>query len=382
MKLAPLAGLILAHSALAQVVVTFPSASVFLSPYAWRTASGAAICPTGGGYIRFTVTGTTQITANVDTTLNNGLAANDMPSFKVIANTPTLDGTAAYVQFPANNTASTPVALISGLTTGTTYTVLLSAIGGNNNVGNGWSGTSFQTKLNSLSFDSGATVTASTLRPKNILFFGDSYLAAYFGGTISGPYYTYVDFTLSWPLSVAFAFNGEYGQIGIGSQGWVNAGQAGYPNFPASWNGYDSTHAKTFSPAPDYVFIAEGINDHGQSGATVQANVTSTLLAMRTAFGTSTKIFVILPLNHQQSGAITAGVAATGDRLIGVLDGGTQYLNTVFAGAPTWASPDGLHLDSTHQAIIGNFVTQQAQAFGAGPCLWPMPSSLGNFNCQ
>jgi lysophospholipase L1-like esterase len=382
-KLGPLAGLmILAHPALAQVVVTFPDARVFLSPYAWRTASGAAICPTGGCYIRFTVTGTTQITVNADTTLNSALSANDMPSIKVIVNTPTLDGTAAYIQFPANNTASTAVTLASGMSSGTTYTVLLSAIGGNQASGNGWTGTSFQTKINSLSFDSGATVSIGTQRPKNILFIGDSYLQAYYGGSQSGAYYTCVDFTLSWPFFASFAFNGEYGQVGVGSQGWVLSGQGGYPNLPSSWNSYDSTHAKTFSPAPDYVFISEGTNDHGQSPSTVTANVTSTLIAMRTAFGASTKIFIVIPLDQQQVSAITAGVSATGDKLIGVLNGGTQYANTVFAGAATWASPDGLHLDSTHGAIWSAFIIQQATAFGKGPCLWPMPSSLANFTCQ
>lgn len=348
----------------AQTVVSFPNASIFLSPYAWRIdGSGDAINPTGGGYIRFTVTGTTQIIANVDTTLNAVLGSNDMPTIQVICNTPTEDGTVANVQFPANNTASTPVTLASGLTSGTTYTVLLSSIGGNQQASNCWSATACQTKINSLQFDDGATLSASTLRPKSFLFYGDSYLLSYFGSPAeTGPYYGYINFTLSWPFFVAYGLNGEYGQVGVGTQGWVQTGNGSYPAFPGSWNGYDSTHARSFSPAPDAVFISEGINDHGQNPSSVTSAVTSTLTAMRTAFGSSTRIFVVIPLNEQQDTAIRAGVTAAADPKVYVIDPGTQYLNTVFSGASsTWASPDGLHLDSTHQALYTAFVLQQVQ---------------------
>jgi hypothetical protein len=94
----------------------------------------------------------------------------------------------------------------------------------------------------------------------------------------------------------------------------------------------------------------------------VTSAVTSTLTAMRTAFGSSTRIFVVIPLNEQQDTAIRAGVTAAADPKVYVIDPGTQYLNTVFSGASsTWASPDGLHLDSTHQALYTAFVLQQVQ---------------------
>jgi hypothetical protein len=359
-----LLSLLIAAPLFAQTVVTFPNSNVFLSPYAWRIdGSNAAINPTGGGYFKFQVTGTVSILANVDTTLNAVLSSNDMPSLKVIVNGPTADGTAAFVQFPANNTANTQITLASGLSPSTVYSVIVSSIGGNQLPSNCWSATACQTKINSLQFDSGATLTPAYVRPKSLLFFGDSYLLSSFGGAATGAYYTYIDFTLSWPFFVSYALQGEYGQIGVGTQGWVRPGNGSYPAFPSSWNFFDSTHAKTFSPAPDAVFIAEGINDHGEPAATVQSNVTTTLQAMRTAFGTSTRIYVVLPLNRQQAPAIRAGVGAATDPLVFVLDPGTEYLNTVFSGpSSTWASPDGLHLDSTHQALYTAFVTQQAQA--------------------
>jgi hypothetical protein len=215
----------------AQTVVNFPNASIFLSPYAWRIdGSGDAINPTGGGYIRFTVTGTTQIVANVDTTLNAALSSNDMPTIQVIYNTPTEDGTVANVQFPANNTASTPVTLASGLSSTTTYTVLLSSIGGNQQASNCWSATACQTKINSLQFDDGATLSASTLRPKNFLFYGDSYLLSYFGSPAeTGPYYGYINFTLSWPFFVAY---GLKWRIRTGGRRDARVGPAGQWKLP------------------------------------------------------------------------------------------------------------------------------------------------------
>ncbi len=357
-----LAALLFAAPLFAQTVVTFPNSNVFLSPYAWRIdGSNAAINPTGGGYLKFQVTGTVSILANVDTTLNAVLGSNDMPSLKVIVSSPTLDGQATFVQFPANNTANTQITLASGLSATTVYNVIVSSIGGNQASSNCWSATACQAKINSLQFDSGATLSPPIVRPKNIMVYGDSYLLGYFGATQTGPYYSYIDFTLSWPFFMGYALNGEYGQVGVGSQGWVHAGNGSYPAFPSSWNGFDSTHAKTFTPSPDYVFIAEGINDHGLSADAVQAAVTTTLQAMRSAFGSNTKIFVVIPINRQMVGPIRAGVGATADPLVYVLDPGTQYQNTVFAGAATWASPDGLHLDAIHQGFYTGFVTQQAQ---------------------
>lgn len=357
-------------SSASPVIVTFPDARVYQSPYTWRNASGAAIAPTAGPYLKFTVSGTTQILANVDTTLNAAQASNGMPSIKVLVNPPTADGVYSFVLFPANNTASTQITLATGLSTGTTYNVILSMIGGDTNGGlNGWSATDYQTKINSLQFDGGAIVTAPTTRSKNALFFGASYESAYFGGTETGAWYNFVDFTLSWPFAVSWAFGCEYGQIGIGSQGWVEAGQGGYPAFPSSWNHYDSTHAKTFSPAPDYVFVHQAENDKSQSSGTITTAVTNWIAAARTAFGAGTKIFIILSLPQIQSAAIKSGVTAANDANTFVLDPGSEFADATFNGtlSATWMSPDGLHLDANHQSgLFGSFVSKQAQAAISG----------------
>jgi hypothetical protein len=366
---------LLALACQAQTAVTFPNSSIYLSPYAWRVDnSNAAIMPTGGGYMKFQVTGTSQITLNADTTINASLSAQNMPSVKVIVDTPTQDGVASYIQFPNNNTLGTPVVLATGLNAATVYNVLLSFIGGSPEDVNCWQQQACQTRVMSLQFDSGAVLSPAFTRPKNCVFWGDSYLASSFGLPQTGAYYSYIDFTLSWPFSTSYALNCEYGQIGIGGQGWVTNGSYGnYPPFPQTWNAYDANNAKAFSPAPDYAFVAEGINDHGQSPASVQAAVTSTLQAMRVAFGPSTRILFVIPLNRQQVAAIRAGIGAAQDPNTFVIDPnnyGTQYLNTVFSGASsTWASPDGLHLDAIHHAMLSAIVVQQTQSL--------MPGTLG-----
>ncbi len=289
--------------AVTPVVVTFPNANVYESPYIWESSGTSLISPTGGAYLKFNVTGTQNISVNADTSINTALDSNDMPSIKVLINSAMASGTPYFVQFPFNDATSTLVSLASGLSTTTTYSVTLYMIGGNGTLGNGWTGTSFQTKINSLQLDSGSTLASPALANNTCIFWGDSILQTYYG-TTTPIYYNQVDYSLAWPSYVAPVLGCEYSQIGIGSQGWVyNGANGGYPRFGSSWNYYDSTHPKTFSVAPNYAIIDMGTNDHGQSSTTLATNVLSTLTSMRSAFGTTTKIILITPYNPAFSDA-------------------------------------------------------------------------------
>src|ERR1700710_2671248 len=62
--------------------VQFPDPNIFQSPYTWRNDHGSAIAPTGGAYLKGVVKGTTSIHANVDTSINAGNTADDMPTLK------------------------------------------------------------------------------------------------------------------------------------------------------------------------------------------------------------------------------------------------------------------------------------------------------------
>lgn len=362
-------GLVLLFSCMAKAApemnVTFPNAAIYLSPYCWRVDGGAAICPAGGGYMKFQVTGTSQMTLHVDTSLNQGLSANQMPALKVVINAPALDGEAHYYQFPAKNSADTSLQIATGLNPMVTYAVLIQAVGGDETQTSGWSGTVFHTRINSLTLDSGAALSPPALRPKRALFLGASYEQAYFGeAKPDAPVYTFVDPSLSWPFFTAYGLDCEYGQIGIGSQGWVRGGNGGYPAFPVSWDHFDATHPKTFAHDLDYVFVHMAENDNALSDADVQAAVTAWIPAARAAFGPSTRIFIILSITQIKSTPIKAGVQAAHDARTYVIDPGTEFQHSVFAGGKTWAAPgDGLHLDAIHQGIYTAFVLKQAQAY-------------------
>lgn len=334
--------------------IPYPNSNIYLSPDTWRVSGSSVIAPIGGAYQRFAFTGSTTLALNVDTTVNNNSIG--MPLIKTVCNSPTADGVALYTTFPNNNTASTTVSLYSGLNSSLTYTCLLQALGGDEtqtSPSDGWTGTVFQTKINGLQLDQGATLSAPPLRAKRAFIFGASYEQAYFGGSQTGP--SIVDASLSWPFFVCYALQCEYGQVGVGSQGWVQPGNGGYPAFPSTWNQWDSSHAKTFTGTYDYVFERFAENDRGQTDSAVTAAVTAWIGAARTTFGPSTKIFIILSTTAIKSSAIQAGVTAAADSQTYVIPPvSTEFQNTIFSsGNPaTWASQDGLHLSSTHNAGV------------------------------
>jgi len=339
--------------------------NLFLSPYTWRLDSqGGAVAPLAGGYIKFTVRGTATLALHVNTAINHGLAAWQMPAVKVVVSEAgASDGLAHYVQFPANDAPDTAITLATGLNPQATYNVLVQATGGDESVKGGWDGTLFHTQINRIEVDAGATIGAAPLRPKRALFLGASYEQAYFGEAKPGtPVYTFCDPSLSWPFFVAYGMDCEYGQCAMGSQGWINPGNGGYPPFPETWDHFDATHAKTFAHDLDYVFVHMAENDNSQDPAQVEKAVAAWISKARAAFGPDIRIFFILSLPQIRSAAVVAGVKDANDARTFVLDPGLEMQHTVFAGGPTWVAPgDGLHPDAVHQSLFTAFVTKQAQ---------------------
>jgi hypothetical protein len=342
--------------------------SIFLSPYCWRMLQdGSAVSPASGGYLKFDVVGTSSLALRVNAAINAGLSAVQMPAVKVVVSSPTLDGLSQYYQFPPNGSADTSLTVATGLDPTVHYRVLIQLTGPDESVGSGWSGTIFQAQINRVVVDAGATLSPSALRAKRALFLGASYEQAYFGWiNRQAPLYTYVDQSLSWPFFVAYAFDCEYGQVGIGSQGWVRHGNGGYPPFTASWDHFDAANLKGFHHDLDYVFIHMAENDAAQKDDLVEKAVAAWIPKARAAFGDRTKIFIILALEQMKSGPIKAGVREAADPQTFVLDPGTEFKHVAFSGRPpkpTWAAPgDGIHLDAVHQTILAAFVIRQAQA--------------------
>lgn len=330
---------------------TFPNANVFQSPGIWRNSGGSAMCQTGGGYLKGKFAGSTTLKLNVDTTVNSGLTTDQMPAFRVTID----DAAAIYVQIP---TGANQVTLASGLSTGT-HSYRIDCLGGDVNAGDGWTGTLFQTKIDSIQLESLSTLSAPTLRTNRCMILGDSYLSAYYGGAITGAWYTYVDFSKSFGPQLAFAFDCEFGQEGIGSTGWVETGDGGFPAFPDWWDQYDSSHARTF-PTLDFLWVIIGINDHSQLDADVQAAVTAWIAAARSALA-STKIFVVIPPNNTKKSAISAGFTAAADANAYLIDIGSELVPAIPFTGSTWLCADGIHPHDYFHGLLSASIAKQSQ---------------------
>ena len=353
--------LLCAVSAHAATTVTFPNANIYQSPYNWRNAGGSEIAPVGSPYNEFYVTGTTTISVNVDTSINSAISsANNMPALKYHIDTASQAGIWNVVQFPFGSFGAQNISLATGLSVGTTYLVTIYAVGGAPTDGNGWTGTSFQTKIDSLQFDTGATLGAIAPRPNTCLILGASYEAPYFGGSASGAVYTYIDPTSSWTFMVPFALGCEYGAVGIGSQGWINPGNGGYPSFQSSWNFYDSTHANTFSSPshPQYVIVDMNVNDNSYTDAAVTAAVQAWIPNARSAFGAAAQIFLIVQLSQIKANAINQGIVNAGDAKVHLIQPSNQFQNATFSSCgSSWMSLDCLHPTAIYQGLYSAYVS-------------------------
>ena len=373
---------LLSFASFAAQSITFPNSSIFVSPGACTTSGGIMTCyPDMGWYMKFKVTGTTSIKLTLDTTANNGSTANAMPSIKTVATTASAaDSAYTLTQFPANNTSGTQVTAISGLTSGTLYTITIYGLQADGR-GACWTTSICNSVIQSMQIDDAATLSAATIRPKRCIFFGDSYLQSTFGGS-TGAIPTFVDFTWGWPYFLSAAIGCEFTQVGVGSQGWVRSGNGGFPALGSSWNFLQSGTSRTFGTI-DFAFFAEGLNDHGLSGANITSNVSATITAARSTLGSGTRIFLVPPINplplggDGSSGSVTAdiqaGVTAAADTQTFMVTVPAEFANVAFTsgGGGTWcAALDGLHLnggsqgllDGNCQGLIGYSVAMKVQS--------------------
>lgn len=203
------------------------------------------------------------------------------------------------------------------------------------------------------------TATRTDLQPKTALFFGDSITECDgvwglgTGNTGSPPNN---DATAGWGNGVALALDAEPSIVGIGGQGWQVAGAGGPPKFPLTWNMIDANHARDFSTPPNYVFINQGTNGGTSSVGYPPGTLGPVLASMRTAFGTATWIFLMIPFGGYNRAAMTADYAsyqaATPDANLALLDLGTNaqtgldrlppYPQT-FVADPSYQSFGGIH---------------------------------------
>lgn len=213
---------------------------------------------------------------------------------------------------------------------------------------------------------------------KKCLIYGDSYLMGYNGASYTestDAYYTYVDPSMTWAIQLGQAMECEVGVVGVGGSGYLQPVTSdGQPALSEYWNYYDSTHARSFSPAPDYTINSLGINDHRRLGLTtsqVQTAVQGWLTSVRFTLPT-TKIFLYIPVGGEAGDEDgTGGANATpirnavkvcGDSNTFLIDAGTQLVDADNWPRPTWfTGPDGIHPAQNSHRILAAIAIYQMQ---------------------
>lgn len=309
-----------------------------------------------GAFLKFNVSGTVNLSLNIDNATNSGFAAGNMPIIRY-----SIDG--ATFTDAQLSPSQTSFVLSSNLSTGTHgVEVYFKASSLSLSVGDvaGSSGVSPTNvlRIKGVVIDSGASVAAPTLLPKRMLIFGDSLTQ---GRSVNADGSD--DATQSYAPLVARALGAELGQLGYGGQGWEAVGGSNAPAFKTFYATYSAGRNRSFSGL-DYVMVVHGGNDARMptppSGATIQADCQAWLTAMRTACGSSTVIFVAVEAMGSYASdlaaAVTAYKASSGDTKVYLLDPRSLLppgvFTLVFGGSTQWTY-DGVHPLIYGQARIG-----------------------------
>ena len=172
-----------------------------------------------------------------------------------------------------------------------------------------------------------------------------------------------MDYTLSWPGYVAQAFDCEFGQIGVGSTGWIHPGQGGYPAMPEWWDHYSADQPRDLSLQPDYVWVALGANDHNVEPARLREVIQAWLIKASKSFP-SAEIFLLVPFHGENRPAVTAAVNEAHDPRVHLIDLGHEIESAIpfKMGQATWLTTDGLHLRAVYHGLVAAGIARQSEA--------------------
>lgn len=220
-------------------------------------------------------------------------------------------------------------------------------------------------RVTGMTLDPGATVLPpNALRPKRILFYGDSITE----GCMLRPSN---DAGATYAVTCAQLLNAEYGVVGNAGQGWTcsNAPGTGVPIFRDAFTQFYGQAPRlpllNGTPAPDYVILNMGTNDAIFGDVLTPARpelVTAYALAwlhqMRT-YLPSSQIFIVVPFGGFYGQALQSAytqyiIARPDDTKVGFLNLGptAQTGLTTQASGGTPQSFDGIHPNAaTHRAL-------------------------------
>lgn len=149
-------------------------------------------------------------------------------------------------------------------------------------------------------YTAGQTVPTLDLpvrRELHILVLGDSITEGINTYASSGDTTVRSDSRMSYAHELGDALGAETGIVGFGYQGLLYGGNGSVPTLPLSWDLVAAGLPRSFTPAPDAVFINIGTNDKNRGGtaAAFTAAYTSLLNDMLAKLPPKTRIFVVFP---------------------------------------------------------------------------------------
>lgn len=348
------------------VTVPVTDANMFFSPYGWDpTNSGQMEALTPGAYFKLGFTGTSAI-LNIVTSQNSGTE-------------PQVEWSIDDAPFQLAQLTGTSLSLATGLASGSHQLELRYLAAGG---GVGWGPPTQTVLVTGVTLDAGTMSVAPTLvRPKRGLVFHDSMGQGVYatGGGSGGPNSDNALF--AYVKGLFTALNAEYGQLCFTGQGYTFAGAGGAGPVPlftpgndtnSSWDKYRQGRSRLatggfFSPAPDYIFVPMGHNDHtaDQSNGGVLCQAVQGLLAALRAAAPSAWIFQVIPFSGQSTAGITFGfnayqAAAPDAKCVLLNTQSSAHFNLL--GNPTSVTVDGVHPFYQFHGVLGAQLAALAQA--------------------
>jgi lysophospholipase L1-like esterase len=318
-----------------------------------------------GSYLKFSVTGSTDVSLLIDASISTSITAGNRPSITYSVDS----GARTTVQIAAQ----TEIALLTGQSSATrTFEIWMMAV--ENSGGTRYSNTPSTSLTNGIRIqgvyiNAGAAIAAfPRIKAKKMIMWGDSLVEGVYAGT--GWANMVANISNNDPLSASTPVIGEglaaeFGQIGFGGQGWTTAG-SGSDVFGTTWNKFSIDRSRTMTGF-DYAICMHGTND-GTSSSAVATASEAWLIAARAALGTSCWIFLVIPPGGYVSTGLTNGfnayIAAHGsDTKTKLLDmSGTISKDWFDNGGANIQSVDGLHPTATGNSLIAGAVVNLINA--------------------
>lgn len=337
------------------------NAAITYSPYNWDTldvgtygvSTKSMQTSACGAYLKFRSTGATTVSLTLDPGPNNGFGSN-MPRLLVQVNA----RPPAFIDLVED---ATTVQIASGLNPASQNDIQVWLWGTVEGQGNRWGSTPTTSagnsptnvlRFNAITTDGGSLAAHPVVRAKRAIFFGDSIVEGVRASGVAAD--TSAAHGRSAPWFMVPALDAEIGVLGYGGTSWYITGSGSMPGLTTTWNQHANGRARSFSVAPDMVFVM-----HGYNGPPTGV-LTEWLASVRAAVGTSAWIFVVIAPSGQEAIETAAEVddyiAAnpTDDRV--VLIDFSDLVPTAgledFTGE-TFQSIDGVHPNERCNAEIG-----------------------------